>query len=197
MRASLPILFLVAFPACCHAQFSADYRESEMYKRWDVSRGKAMAAINANAEGKRTKKDPALESSLAAKSFSGDGAISLKKEASNISPFLYDQKYKGREFTTRSFLGIKNPWFGNKVAETNEASLFSKTALNDDKTFATREEKTRKAMQADKTVKTSNEVVEVRTYEARGGTQGAMDKVSEKVKKDMSIEEIRELLNRN
>lgn len=202
MRIGLILFCSLAVTVCGHAQFH-HYPESEAVQRWDSSTKKAMAAINEYAEGKPGKKkgkpDPSLANPLGSKTFEGGGGLDVKKKSSMENAFLYDQeiteeKYRG----TRKFLGINNPWFGKKVYEAKEASLWSKSVVpNANREFSTESVETPSAYQADKAMITGPEVVRTRPFLGQGGAQGSMNKITESMKKEMSIEEVRELLNKN
>lgn len=202
MRFFPTVLFLLAMVAGGHAQFHL-YPESEAVQRWDSSTKKAIAAVNEYAEskpGKKKKKkpDPSLANPLGSKTFEGGGGLNVKKEVQE-NAFLYDEKVSEKKFRgSRKFLGIKNPWFGEKIYDAKDASLWSKSVVpNADREFSAGEVETRSARQSEKALETDTEVVPVRPYPGRGGAQGAMDKITDSMKKEMSIEEVRELLNKN
>jgi len=195
MRTGIFILIGLAGTLCCQAQ-SADYRDSAMWKRWDESRNKAVKAINSDSSGKRTKKDPSLVNDMATKTFDG-GTLALDRKVSDISAFAYGQKDMVKKYDTRSFLGIKNPWFGKKSYQSDEASLFSKTLMDDDKKFSVKKADAGESYLADKTAPPSREIVETKTYEPTGKTPGTLQAISKKMSKEMTIEQVRDLLNKN
>jgi hypothetical protein len=196
MRVGIFLLVWLCLAACCLAQ-SANFEDSEMYKRWDSSRNKAMAAINAGAEGKPDKKDPELENSLAGKKFQS-GGLNLGKKTEGVEAYLYEQKVSSSGYKmTRSFLGLKNPWFGRKVYVAKDASLFSKSLIpNVDREVEAGTSMTREYYQAEKVVKTDDEIVKTQTFLGQGVAQGSLDKVTDRIGKEMTIEQVRELLNK-
>ena len=98
----------------------------------------------------------------------------------------------------RSFLGLKNPWFGKKIYESNQASIWSKTLItNAGAEFPVKAAKTERFYQADKKVSRREEPVKTSTYLGRGSSQGRLDQISEKIDKNMTVEQVREILNKN
>jgi hypothetical protein len=196
------ILIWLVVPAGLYAQSAAgfdSYSNSEAVQRWDSQTKRAIAAINANAAGKPGKKDPLLVNQYEGKKFEGNAGVDLAKKTSPQNTFLYDEKVSAGKFSgMRSFFGIKNLWFGRKVFPANKAGLWSKSIVeNADRKFPVDAAEAKKALMAEKTVKTSDEIVETRPFIAKGGAQGAMDVETAKIKKDMSIEDVRKLLNKN
>lgn len=131
--------------------------------------------------------------------FEGGGSLKIKaaqgwsKNAQGSGTFeTGDYEY------TRSFLGIKNPWIGGKVLKTKPANLSNNLTLkNLEKEVATEDASMeRKAVGTSKSAPTPG-IVPVKTYEARGSAQGALNKENEGVNKEMSVEELREILNKN
>jgi len=196
MRFFAPIFIWLIFSVCSHAQFGY-YKDSEMVQRWDSSTKKAISAINANADGKRIKNDPMLASSFGGKKFGG-GSFAPAGKSDTTAPFRYAQKFSSRKYeTTRTFFGVKNPWFGRKTYNAGEASLWSKTVLEDDKKYPVEQAETKKAYQSDKTVETSRNVVETKPYLGQPTAQGSVSQIHDKITKEMTVEEVRELLNKN
>jgi len=206
MRIGIPIFCSLAVTVCVHAQSSVDpasYANSPFMQRIDSPTKKAIAAINEYAEGKPGKKkgkpDPSLANSMGGKTFEGGGGLDVKKKSSMENSFLYDEKVTEEKYRgSRKFLGIKNPWFGKKVYDAKEASLWSKSVVpNANREFGTETVETPAAYQADKAMVTGPEVVRTRPFLGQGGAQGSMNKITESMKKEMTVEEVRELLNKN
>jgi hypothetical protein len=118
----------------------------------------------------------------------------------------YDRKASGfREFATaparemKSFLGIRNPWFGRKTAHTSSARIAEKTPLAE-KVFpagkAPADDRST-YRQASESAAGPEEQVATRPHKLRGTTQGALDLVSEGMKRELTIDEVREILNKN
>lgn len=195
MRVAAPIFVWFAALACCCAQ---DYTQSEMYKRWDTTRNKAMAAVNAYSTGdKKYKNDPSLAAAESNKQFEG-GTLKLDKKVQGVNSFGMDQKYSPQGYkATRSFFGIKNPWFGSKTFSVDQANEGSKSLYDGGKKFKTDAANVKQAGDADKTMNTSNEVVELKPWLGNGNRQGSLSLVADKIKKELTVEEVRELLNKN
>lgn len=105
---------------------------------------------------------------------------------------------QSKEFNTRKFLGIKNPWFGKKVHESGAASQRIHRYLLGDRSFPTREVPVRGVAGTDRqaAVNDRTSVQASREYLARGKAQGAIDQQFPSTG-PLSIDEVRELLNRN
>ncbi len=199
MRSFAPIFIWLAVCAVGLAQKKEE--SMNMIERMDAGRNRAMAALNSantGKKGKKAKSDPLLESRFNNKTFQS-GGDSLGKKANGVSPFLYDQKFTAQKFDAgRSFFGIKNPWFGNKVYRSGEADLWSKTLIaNSDKKFRTGEAETKKAFDAEKMAATVEEPAQTKAFIAQAAAPGYVSQISDKITKDMTIEEVRELLNKN
>lgn len=102
-------------------------------------------------------------------------------------------------FATKSFLGIKNPWFGKSVVETPTAALADKSAAAGSRTFGTSEFATDSANRVDQEAEIRNVVPTARavTLEqmTRDGDLG-VSQFTQNLEKDLSIDEVRELLNK-
>ncbi len=115
----------------------------------------------------------------------------------HLSPTIKKSRPKSTR-NVRSFLGLKNPWFGKKIYESNQATVWSKTLItNADAEFPVKATKTEKFYQADKKVSRREEPVKTSAYLGRGSSQGRLDEISEKIDKNMTVEQVREILNKN
>ena len=56
---------------------------------------------------------------------------------------------------------------------------------------------TQRLYEADKKAARREEPVQTSAYLGRGGAQGSLDQISDKIDKNMTIEQVRELLNKN
>lgn len=132
------------------------------------------------------------------KKFDGGGFV-LKKASSGASSFAYDQKASAEKYRgVRSFLGLKNPWFGKKIYESNPATVWSKSLfVNAGTEFPVEAAKTEKFYQANKKASRREEPVRTSAYLGRGSSQGRLDEISDKIDKNMTIEQVREILNKN
>jgi hypothetical protein len=144
------------------------------------------------------KPDMSLINPMNEKKFDGGGFL-LKKAAVGPSSFAYDQKTSPEKYrNVRSFLGLKNPWFGKKIYESNQASVWSKTLItNADAEFPVKAAKTERFYQADKKASRREEPLKTSAYLGRGSSQGRLDQISEKIDKNMTVEQVREILNKN
>lgn len=101
-----------------------------------------------------------------------------------------------KEFTTREFLGIRNPWFGKKVYSTEAARELNRYVLAD-RDYASRSVETRAARDEGRTAGTVNrtEVDGERAFLGRGKSQDSIN-TTYPAGGALSIDEVRELLNR-
>lgn len=144
------------------------------------------------------KPDMSLLNPMNGKKFDGGGFL-LKESPSGPSSFMYEQKLSTDRYrNVRSFLGVKNPWFGKKVYESNQASLWSKTlVVNADTKIPAESARTEKFYQAEKEASRRREPVRTSSYLGQGSSQGRLDQISDKIDKNMTIEQVREMLNKN
>jgi hypothetical protein len=141
--------------------------------------------------------DMQLESQFQSKSYSGSSGpnfksspLSKKSYGANESPLI-------KEFSgSRSFLGIKNPWFGQRVFAAKSASLISRTGFDPSKSYDDKQASTATYVAASKKANSSKTEVPQKPFLVQGGAQGAMQQISDKVKKEMTIDDVRELLNK-
>ncbi len=97
----------------------------------------------------------------------------------------------------KSFLGVKNPWLGKKVYETGSSAYQSRGGVFDkDSAFRVKSAKTSTFSQSSKTASTPSAAVPTRAFGLKGAAQGALDQDS-KIHKQMTIDEVRELLNKS
>lgn len=188
MRPVVSIFILLALLACARAQ----EQESGMMSRLESSRAGALDAMN-----NPKKKHPELASSLMNKSFAANNK-SLANRTAGTGTFKVDKKMAaGGQYTTRSFLGIKNPWFGAKVVTPKKADLWTKSALvNTDTKFATKTAGVKDFAGVDKKLMNRDEVSETRPFLGKGNAQGALDLETAKAK-NMTIDQVRDLLNKS
>ena len=144
------------------------------------------------------KPDMSLLNPMNGKKFDTGGSFRGKREAGS-SKFLYDQKLSTEKYrNVRSFLGLKNPWLGKTVHDSSQASLWSKTlVVNAGRKVPVEPAQTQKFYQADKRVARREEPVKTSAYLGRGSVQGSLNQISDKIDKNMTIEQVRELLNKD
>jgi hypothetical protein len=134
-----------------------------------------------------------MSSPLNGKKFEGTGDLKIK--TSDVGGAYRGSKgYGSDSYTTRSFFGLKNPWFGKKVMKTDSANLWSKSLVaNADKKFAVDAASIREFPQAKKSAQGTNHIVEKKTFIVEGKAQGSLDQT----KQQLTIDEVREILNKN
>jgi hypothetical protein len=144
------------------------------------------------------KPDMSLINPMNNKKFGGGGFFSGKKVAGS-SKFLYQQKLSVEKYRdVRSFLGLKNPWFGKLIYDSSQASLWSKTLVaNAGRKVPIEAARPQKFYQADKKAARRGEPVKTSAYLGRGSAQGSLDQISDKIGKNMTIEQVREILNKD
>ncbi|MEI8294490.1 MAG: hypothetical protein WCG66_11005 [bacterium] len=96
----------------------------------------------------------------------------------------------------RSFFGIKNPWFGQRIYDAKPASLSTSRDIGLSKNYTIRSVAVQNFPDSSKTLSPSKPEPSTKPFLAQGGAQGAMSQISEKVKKEMTIDDVRELLNK-
>jgi hypothetical protein len=133
------------------------------------------------------------------KAFVEGGQLKIRQAAGYDRSTAAKDTFQTDSYTmTRSFFGIKNPWFGGKVLKTKSAVTTNDIVIPN----LQREVKTkdladnRSAFDADRAANLRDEPVKTKTHTPKAGAQGAMDVFSEQAKKEMSIEDIREILNK-
>lgn len=134
------------------------------------------------------------------RSYSGGGgsmAIRSSTAAGRTFEGTKGAGMKDFEFT-RSFLGLKNPWFGGRVCDTKKASTWSKSVVpNADKQVSVRKaEPVDGYSNAGKEAAFGSPVVPVRPFIPPPASPGAVSQITDKIKNNMTIDEIRDLLNK-
>ena len=139
-----------------------------------------------------------LTNPMQGKSFNGGGGVEIKDAAVGRQAFTGAKSPLLKEFAgTRSFFGIKNPWFGNRVFETKPAELLKSGGLGKlDAAYPVRDALTREFPGSEKQANLGTSTVPVRPFLVRGESQGALEQLSTKINKEMTIDDIRELLNK-
>ena len=174
------IFVLCLAPALAPAQMTADKIAEDVVKTMETPKP-MVAAMNT-------------------KTFQSGGDMGIRPAAISENSFKYESKGLTSTFkTSRSFLGIKNPWIGKSVYNSKTAPVWTKSLVeNSGKTFATNGDMQVKGYNdSKKSAAASNNAAVTKTSAAsiQGTAQGSV--LSERAKKEMSIEEVRELLNKN
>lgn len=171
-----------------------------MLDRIDSNRRKALDAMNADAKPKkRGKADQSLVSPLASRSFSTANGTGIK--TFNTDGYGGVKEASVKTYQTRSFLGLKNPWFGRKVYETDSAEFAKRTAKESREQFKTDRFETNKFAAGEKPdLKAATAEVptsaQPRPYLVAPKAQGGVDRFTENLKKDLTIDDVRDLLNK-
>jgi len=137
-------------------------------------------------------------SPMNSKAFVGSSSLNIKgSQTEKASAYLGAKKFGGADsFTTRSFFGLKNPWFGKKVYSADSASLLSKSLVaNADKKYEVSTTPEKAYKDAKKQAQKSTPVVGQREFIPEGSAQGALDQA--KANKNLSIDDVRSILNKN
>lgn len=149
----------------------------------------------------RTTAIPDMErvSPMQGKPFEGEGQMKIKQAAGFDRSTPAQGTFQTDSYTmTRSFFGIKNPWLGGKVLKTNPAMTTTDFVIpnlqNEVKTKDLADN--RSAFDADRSANLRDEPVKTKAHPIKAGAQGAMDVFGEQARKEMSIEDIREILNK-
>lgn len=180
------------------AALAVQAEDPGMIGRMDSSAKKYMDAINAGAAGKKSKNDPTIESQFNGKEFAKGGGFAQGQKSGKMATFRYDEKVSSAKFETkRSFFGIKNPWIGREVPDVKEAPLLARGILPGDKAFATDDVETRAVPGTDRNAFSDKGDVKTREYLGTGKSQGAVTQFGGQLTKEMSVEEVREILNKN
>ena len=137
-----------------------------------------------------------LGNPMQSKSFSGTSSVPIRASPQAQEGFYGVKDANTKAFPlTRSFLGLKNPWFGEKVYSTKETAAISsydvKRAAASDKT--TEVDGYYKATQA---ASLGSPVVPLTTFVPEPAAGGAVSRISDKINQKMTIDEVRELLNK-
>jgi len=144
------------------------------------------------------KPDMELSNPLQTKSFGQTSSVALRQAGESRDSYAGVRDAYIKDFAyTRSFLGIKNPWFGGKVYDTKGASLLTKSALvNADREVPVKKAEAAEYYDATKAANFGSPVVPVRPFIPQAAAQGAVSGISDKINDKMTIDEVRELLNK-
>jgi hypothetical protein len=141
--------------------------------------------------------DRTLANSMQGKSYGATGTAATAPFQGGARSFSGGDKAAVKSFTdTRSFFGIKNPWFGSKVHTTRESPLVKKgSQALVERAFPVSNADTRTSPLASKKSPSATGTVPTGEFALRGAAQGALDTVTDKVHRKMTIDDVRELLN--
>ena len=137
----------------------------------------------------RDRANPMGEKAFTSKPFEG-------REFRGTGEFTGIKTARTKEFVTREFLGIRNPWFGKKVYATEGARDLHRYVVAD-REYASRPVKTRAVKDGEKAARVNNrtEADAGRAFLGRGKAQGAIS-AQYPSQGPLTVDEVRELLNR-
>jgi hypothetical protein len=186
MRA-LTLIFLCSLLAAHGLSAQATTHEGKLLERLEAQYKSSINPENAPVF------DPA------SKKFEDGAKLGLQKEARLKTAYdgdkSFDQMIKKE---TRSFLGIKNPWFGKKIFVTQDAFLKKPYALNKNQSpFATKDATVKEFQDANKAMDSRSDPMPRPQVVPQGTAQGSIDAREGTEVKKMTIEQVRELLNKN
>lgn len=145
------------------------------------------------------KPDMSRSSGFNGKAFDKQTSFTLRESSESKDTYIASEKAYSKDFAyTRSFFGVKNPWFGNKVYDSKQVGKWADTSpWGADKTFQTRSTDAQGYYQEKKEANFGSPAVPVNTFTPQGAAQGAANQMTEKVKKEMTIDDVREILNKS
>ncbi len=136
-----------------------------------------------------------LANPMQGKGFTGGGGVQMREASVGRTVFDASKSAYPKEFSgARSFFGIKNPWFGNRIFETKTSTLSRSAKL--DSAFPIREAATGGFSGSGKRVDADSSSVVSRPFLVQGSAQGGFEQISDRISKKMTIDDIRELLNK-
>jgi hypothetical protein len=136
-----------------------------------------------------------LTNPMQAKSFEGGGGVQMKSANIGKTPYDAGKTANLKEFSgARSFLGIKNPWFGNRIFETKAAPLSG--AANLTSSFPVRDAAVGGFSTSDKKAQVASFDLKLRPFLIQGNSAQGLDQISDQISKEMTIDDIREILNK-
>jgi hypothetical protein len=189
MKRVLPLCLVAITAATAFAQ----QQEQGLIERIDAKGKLAIQSMDG-----RSKSNPALASDLSNKGFTTSSA-SMK--TFSTSSFGGVKSAPIKTFETRSFFGVKNPWFGKKVFDTYASTATSRTAGEGNKKFQTEafavseyDKSSRKDLVDANTLPSQD--TKPRPYLVQPKAEGGVSRFTENLHKDLSIDDVRDLLNK-
>jgi hypothetical protein len=138
-----------------------------------------------------------LGSSLQSKSYQGASGLKIQSDSVSGKTYGASQPRALKEFQgSRSFLGVKNPWFGQLTYKSKPASLSPKSGAELSKSYSVKPATVVPHAASSQSANVSKPEVPLQPFLIQGEAQGAMQQISDKVKKEMTIDDVRELLNK-
>lgn len=195
MPAVKPLPLLLGLFCAALATGHAQEQEPGLLDRIDAKRKLAIQSMNGDG-----KINSELSSPLASKSYGSSGFATKNFRTAS---FAGTKSAEQKTFATKSFLGIKNPWFGKttfKTAPNREASQVAREADQPYRTEAyavndyTRGQK-KDLIDADAALPASTQPRKYLGPEQPDKSKG-VDKFTQNLTKDLSIDDVRDLLNK-
>jgi len=141
--------------------------------------------------------DMQLGSPLQTKSFAGAQDLKIQSSAASNKTFGVAEASNLKVFQgSRSFFGIKNPWFGQRTYDAKTADLTSRGGAEIAKSYRVKETAVSSYSASARKANPSAAEVPLKPFLVPGEAQGAMQQISDKVRKEMTIDDVRELLNK-
>lgn len=131
------------------------------------------------------------------KTFQGGTGIQVREFQTGA--FTGNKSATTKEFTTRSFLGMRNPWFGEKVYDSRAASIANRSALEASNTFTTASFAVDANSSANRSADISatlTDSMKPREAAIPSTAQGSVDQFTQNLDRDLSIDDVRKLLNK-
>jgi len=131
------------------------------------------------------------------KSFKENSVVPLKTSSQAQGSYYDIKDANTKSFPSlKSFFGLKNPWFGRKIYETKQTGEISEYHdIKQDRLAG----KTTEVEDYDKSKKEANlgsSVVPLPVFVPQPAAGGAVSRMSDKINDKMTIDEVRELLNK-
>jgi hypothetical protein len=142
------------------------------------------------------KPDVTMGNPMQDRSFAESGGVKLKKSEKGNQQFSGVKDASTKDFTTRSFLGLKNPWFGNKVFDTKKDPMLKGYDVKKWVAKGNRSPEISDYAKSGKEANFGSPVVPLQTYTPEPAAGGAVSKISDKINEKMTIDEVRDLLNK-
>jgi len=125
---------------------------------------------------------------------------SVKMNELNTKVYSGTKEFGSKSFATKSFDGIKKNWLGRFIFPDKNIKDYQVKSLGGPKSFPTKEVATGSYSGLDKkTSYSARDSYATRNYTPKGATQGAIDnneKLQQAVKKGLTMDEVRNLLNK-
>ncbi len=143
--------------------------------------------------------NPKMEASrMQDKAFTSSGGMQVK--SFNTGAFAGSKSASTGEFKTKSFFGIRNPWFGRTVFETGSSTFANRGAREGSKSFDTSTFAVKENSAANRRSSLTDEELpdSVRPRETilPAKAQGNVDRFTQNLSDDLTVDEVRDLLNK-